>query len=374
MHAHGQTFGLRIIEPGTGYQSTITPSVSADGSVIGFSYHSRISQSWPANQGIFEQAGVRTSVSTFTPALSWTALYAVSGSGRFGAGTVPPSLGSNSRPAHYDFENQRITHIDLPSDDYFTGNATGISHTGDVIVGRFAALADPITSAFRWTAQGGVQLLQPAYPGDQEVFANGVSGDGDNVVGVSQDAGRGVSNAMRWDATGAGIRLPSLDGDYFTSTLASGISADGRIVVGSSDTSWFGSAVAVVWDENNQIHRLGGGLLETALGSQAMAANADGTVIGGVVTIQGNTNDAMIWTEQTQGILLSEYIALFGIDIPVGVRLHGVSFISADGRTFAGSARLNGSVRTFVVHVPAPAGGVILAYGLMFAGQRKRLR
>jgi uncharacterized membrane protein len=285
-----------------------------------------------------------------------------------------PSGASTSQPAHFDLENQRITRIDLPSDDYRAGYSTGISHSGDVIVGRFEQWATPRTSGFRWTAQGGTQLLQPAYTGDREVFANGVSGDGNTVVGVSQDEGRGVSNAMRWDETGAGVRLPSLDGDYFTDTLAMGISADGRVVVGSSGTSWFGSSVAVVWDEDNQIHRLGGGLLETALGSRALAANADGTMLGGVVSIQRNTFDAMIWTEQTQGILLSEYLALFGIDIPVGVRLSGITSISADGRTIMGDARVNDLERAFVVHVPTSSGAAILVSGILFAVPRRRRR
>lgn len=285
-----------------------------------------------------------------------------------------PSGASTSQPAHFDFENQRITPIGLPSDDFRSGYSTGISHSGDVIVGWFEEWAIPRKSGFRWTAQGGVQLLQPAYTGDREVFAYGVSGDGNTVVGVSQDEGRGVSNAMRWDAAGAGVRLPSLDGDYFTDTLAMGISTDGRTVVGSSGTSWFGNSVAVAWDEDNQIHRLGGGILDTALGSRALAANADGTMIGGVVSLHRNTFDAMIWTEHTQGMLLSEYLGLFGIDVPLGVRLRNVLSISADGRTITGEARVNGLERAFMVHVPSPAGAISLGTGLLFAVARRRWR
>lgn len=372
VEAHGQTFGLRIIEPIPGHNRTTSARVSADGSVLGYS------SSGPfggvPTQGIIERGGVLTSLSSFTPAISVTTHSALSGSGSFAAGEILTPSGFTLQPAHYDFENQRITPIDLPSDAYANGHSTGISHSGDVIVGRFEEWVTPRSSAFRWTAQGGAQLLQPAYTGDREIFAWGVSGDGNTVVGVSQDAGRGFSNAMRWDATGAGIRLPSLDGEPITNTSAMGISADGNVVVGASDPSWFGAAVAVVWDMNNQIHRLGGSLLETALGSQAWAANADGTVIGGAVTIQRNTNDAMIWTEQTQGMLLTEYLALFGIDVPAGVRLHNVLSISVDGRTIAGDARVNGIERAYVVHVPAPAGVMVIACGMMFAAARRRRR
>jgi hypothetical protein len=370
VEAHGQTFGLRIIEPIPGHNRTTSARVSADGSVLG--YTSSVLSGGIPTQGIVERDGVLTSISTYIQPFSRSTLNAVSGTGVFGAGGVPVS-GTSSRyqPAHYDFDNQRITPIGLPSDDFRAGYSTGISHSGDVVVGRFEEWETPRASAFRWTAQSGVQLLQPGYTGDREVFAYGVSGDGNTVVGVSQDAGRGVSNAMRWDATGTGVRLPSLDGDYFTSTIASGISADGRIVAGSSDTSWFGSAVAVVWDEDNQIRRLSGDLLETALGSQAWAANADGTVIGGVVTMQRNTIDAMIWTEQTQGMLLSDYLALFGINVPSGVLLHNVSSISADGRTIGGNARVNGNERAYVVHIPSPSGVAMFAAGLMFAGGRR---
>lgn len=370
VQAHGQTFGLRIIEPIPGHTRTTSARVSADGSVLGYSTSGPFGG--VPTQGIIERAGVLTSLSTFTPATPWTVLSALSGSGSFAAGEVHTPSGFTYQPTHYDFGNQRITPIDLPSDEFANGYSTGISHSGDVIVGRFERWVTPRTSAFRWTAQGGVQLLQPAYAGDQEVFAWGVSGDGNTVVGVSQDAGRGFSNAMRWDATGAGVRLPSLDGDPITNTLARGISGDGNVVVGASDPSWFGGAVAVLWDENNQIHRLGGGLLETALGSQALAANADGTVIGGVVFIQHNTVDAMIWTEHTQGVLLSEYLALFDIDVPSGVRLHNISSISADGRTITGDARVNGIERAYVVRVPTPAGVTLFACSSMLAVARRR--
>jgi uncharacterized membrane protein len=370
VEAHGQTFGLRIIQPLPGHDSTYFASVSADGSVIGYS--SSGPYGGVPTQGIVERGGVLTSISTFPPGVERSWLSAVSGSGGFGAGYVPGRWGSNSQPSHFDFDNQRITPIDFPSDAYENGYSTGISHSGEVVIGWFRAWETDRRIAFRWTAQGGVVQLQQAHPGDSDVFARGVSGDGSIVVGVSQYEGEAYRKAMRWDPTGAGVRLPSLDGDFYSDTEASGISADGRVIVGASAISLFYGRVAVVWDENDQIHRLGGDLLDTAIGSRAFAVNGDGTVIGGVVSTERNIFEAMIWTEQTQGMLLSDYLALFGIDIPVGVRLINVSSLSADGRTIAGYARFNGSERTFVVHVPTPSGVVVIASGLMFVGARRR--
>src|SRR2546430_8625466 len=132
--------------------------------------------------------------------------------------------------------------------------ANGVSGDGSVVVG-FAWVNSNDNKAFRWTAQGGYEILPELGPG--QTRANDASFDGSVVVGQSQFAavrwtasgiqqiplydgsavnadGNVVVDFQRWVAPGATNDFGSLGG---LSTRANNVSADGQVAVGYSETA-----------------------------------------------------------------------------------------------------------------------------------------
>jgi len=196
-------------------------------------------------------------------------------------------------------------------EDLFAGSygsiARAVSADGKVIVGySFGPPSAPIR-AFRWTeADGMVDLSDP-----DDVFANcayGVSADGKVIVGYGTNKD-GKQEAFRWtEREGKAVGLGDLDGGDFHS-FANAVSADGKVVVGYSASSK--GEEAFRWTEaTGKMEGLG--ILSGHERSEALAVNADGSVIVGISGFGHRDNypayRAFIWTQATGIKALSEFL------------------------------------------------------------------
>jgi probable HAF family extracellular repeat protein len=180
----------------------------------------------------------------------------------------------------------------LPGGRY--SEARGVSANGTVVVG-FAVNAAGRERAFRWTASGGMQDLG-TLPGYDRSFANAVSADGSVVVGEAVYVVYDeyyyfyFSSAFRWTAAGGMQRLGTLPGGG--RSAASGVSADGTVVVGTAENAeeqWR----AFRWTASGGMQDLGtlGGNESGALG-----VSADGAVVVGWAENAAGQERAFRWT------------------------------------------------------------------------------
>ena len=236
------------------------------------------------------------------------------------------------------------------------------NHDGSIAVGysqRFVQGPFPFYTATLWGPDGSATLLGTTRGGTSQATA--ISRDGSTVVGVS-DAG--VEDAFVWTATG-GIRiLPSRLGDASGHSQAYGVSNHGDYIVGQSND------LAVVW-HNNTVTTLT--LPDgTADSTGASAVSDDGRVIGGSILDPAQPEAryiAAVWTAETKFISLTDYLASFGVAVPTGVVPNYISYISADGRTFAGQTT---DGYAFVASIPSPGGMMVLVGPILLATRRRR--
>jgi probable HAF family extracellular repeat protein len=106
---------------------------------------------------------------------------------------------------------------------------------GNAVVGE-SDFASGARRAFRWTADGGFQDLDPSGSG----HASGVSADGGTVVGQNK------SHVFRWTQAGGMQDLGALAGR--SGATATGVSANGKVVVGLSARRGFSFGNSVGWD------------------------------------------------------------------------------------------------------------------------------
>jgi len=203
-------------------------------------------------------------------------------------------------------------------------SAFDVSSDGTVVVGHLT-LGFFEFSGFRWTEQGGFELLAPP-PGSQNFTTNawGVSGDGRVVVGIHND-GQGPQ-AFRWAAETAMVMLGDLPGGEVFAH-AHGASHDGAIVVGFGASEHSERIEAFRWTAETGM--VGMGDLEGGFFlSDARDITPDGTVIAGY-SIGMVSNEAFRWTEETGMVALGGFP---GAPFPY-TRAFAVS---ADGSTIVG--------------------------------------
>jgi probable HAF family extracellular repeat protein len=234
------------------------------------------------------------------------------------------------------------------------GTATGISADGAVVVGWETGQA----KAFRWTAAGGSEHLQPLRAFGQS-RALGVSGDGGTVVGESE------TYAVRWGLDGFASLLPGLP----SISKAIAASWDGSIVAGTTENSGELERGAFRWSEGQEVmwlgHLPGDEISYTndmtpdgrvIVGSSVRYSGAgsirgfrwtlDGGMVGlgfvptgvsddGGLMIGLNRSGPMIWTEDVGAVGLQPFLAGLGLDL-TGWRLVDVTANSGDGTTIAG--------------------------------------
>lgn len=165
---------------------------------------------------------------------------------------------------------------DLPGGQ-FRSSAAGVSADGTVVVG-YSYAAEGSGTAFRWTADDGMQELGVLAAGNGFSSAAGVSADGTVVVG-ERESGDG-REAFRWTADDGMEGLGFLTGPEPSST-AFGVSADGAVVVGASDYQQpeNSGGEGFRWENGTMIGL--GDLPGGSFDSEARAVSADGTVIAG---------------------------------------------------------------------------------------------
>ncbi len=245
--------------------------------------------------------------------------------------------------------------------------ANGVSGNGSIVVGycersQFSGL---FGEAFRWTESGGMQGLGFARPNSHFSQANAVSRDGTTIVGFSQQGGiGGPIEAFTW-REGVGMQiLPNLPGSTAIESFAHAVNADGSVVVGSADgTGPQSSNHAVRW-VNGIVQDLG--TLGQVANSHARATSDDGSIVGCVSGV------AFVWTEQTEMVALTDYLAAHGVHVPVEFRLDDVFAVSGDGLTFAGLGRdlVTNVSEGFVATIPSPASVLVLLAPIGFRRRR----
>lgn len=233
----------------------------------------------------------------------------------FGGGDpdAPCFLQYSGMPAEYS-----LRRVGAPFDVVLVAPAGGelfpAGHSRDcsVVVGSFQVQLEP-SRAFRWSAQRGVELFEPAPLGDR---ATGVSDDGDTIVGVRSFDGRTV--AVRWNAAGSPEELPSPPG--VSQVYTSAVSADGSVILGYS----LAPLQSLRW---------------TSAGVEALGAYAVGLTLlsaDGQVAFGRDGEEAWVWSAglglRRLGPLLQE-AGVLGPEWDI----EEVSGVSADGQVFAGS-------------------------------------
>lgn len=156
--------------------------------------------------------------------------YGLSSDGSFVVGTASRQVGSIRRSfaARWDSNNQIQAIADIPGATFSRANA--VSSDGSVVVGT--VLANNDSNAFRWTAQGGTQIL-PRPTGFTSATALKITGTDSLLGNVTSSSAQRLT---RWTSTGAEL-LPLIQ--FATGSSMIGSSADGSIIYG---TSFFGSS------------------------------------------------------------------------------------------------------------------------------------
>lgn len=194
--------------------------------------------------------------------------------------------------------------------------ARDISADGSIIVGTF----DPFDAAMAYRfdeAVGGAELL---FAGD----AYGISSDGSTIVGqaasVYEAGGWTALEAVRWTAAEGMVRLGILPGNSQSQALA--VSGDGGLVVGYSRSG--ASRTAFLWDETHGMRSL------------------------------------------------IDILELDGVDM-TGWQLREATAVSADGTRLVGVAiNPEGATEAFLMTIPEPGTGLLLASGLVGLATRRR--
>jgi probable HAF family extracellular repeat protein len=215
----------------------------------------------------------------------------------------------------------------------YAANADGSVAAGyAVIVPLYADI-----EIFRWTAAGGIQILGDIPGGLTNSTARGISADGNTIVGFGSSAAStavcGIcQEAFKWTAQTGFVPLGDLDGGNFDSH-ATAISGNGQIIVGSG-TSAIGSA-PVMWDSAG-IHNLGYLPLGAfAPQGTANAINFDGSVIVGTSSSVNGTMEAFRWTPS----------GMIGLgDLPGGPFQSQAWAVSDDGQIVVGQATTEGGL------------------------------
>jgi probable HAF family extracellular repeat protein len=180
--------------------------------------------------------------------------------------------------------------------------------------------------AFRWTEAGGMEGLG-SLSTNTDSQARDVNADGSVIVGESGSIG--TPRAFRWTAQGM---LELVTPEPADSAIAYAVNADGSVVVGSY-TSQAGSQ-AFRWTAALGMVNLG--RPAGAVSMEATDVSADGNVVVGRV-FTAERIDAFVWKASHGAIYLSDALERAGID-SAGLLLGGAHAISGDGVTITGSA------------------------------------
>ena len=247
----------------------------------------------------------------------------------------------------------------------------GISGDGQSVVGLgWTTEGSADTHAFQWQEGVGPIDLGSATVGNS-ARATAASFDGSVVAGWQDGAGRQGSVWVN------GVQELIFDNGGGTAEEAFDISGDGQWVTGMGLGSFFAAAESyrynTVTDEYESIPNLEAGGESRFAGS---GITDDGrTIVGGTWGFGPATfGNAVIWQEDVGTMLVSDYLAAQGIDVPATTNLAFASSISSDGQWIAGWSGPGSSSTSWVVHIPEPGTGGLLLMGLVAIGISRRHR
>ncbi|MBX3352763.1 MAG: hypothetical protein KF684_07495 [Phycisphaeraceae bacterium] len=254
--------------------------------------------------------------------------------------------------------------------DAETSSGWGISGDGSTIVG-LGWVTPGSAHAVRWRAGTGMVDLGTT-TSDRSTRANNTNFDGSVVVGW-QDNDNGRQGAVWVNGTQSLI----FDNDGFASSEAVTVSASGEWASGFQFGGFF--EPSELWRYNtstNTYEGLGnltdGGAAGTTAGS---AMNADGSLIAGGTWGFGPAffGTAIIWEDGVGVQRFSDYISSRGVSYEDGYSFSFVTDMSSDGLWFTGwGLTANFELTSFVVYVPTPASGSVLALGMIAMRRRRR--
>jgi uncharacterized membrane protein len=194
----------------------------------------------------------------------------------------------------------------------------GVSEDGTIVVGSAYVLEGaPLSRAFRWTAQGGMESLG-LLEETSESHAIGISSGGDVIAGYCGYP----AAAFRWTASGMHALKPALES---TGTYAAAVSDDGLTIAGFIEREH--REHAAVWiDGQPQL------LNEpwTAFQSRATGLSPDGSIIIGYRETPAGTR-AFRWSAAS---------GLTELDVPAEAAMSWAGAAARDGSAIVGGAML----------------------------------
>ena len=299
------TTGMQYLGGLSGYGRSVVRGVSSDGSVVvGYCDNSTsvaaIPFRWTAETGM---EAIQSPPEGLCGSGNPTLAMGVSGDGTVIVGIRCP--GNSSRPIRW---TAPATPIDIGGEGQYSSSVYATNRDGSVSCGWRLIPAQTGTSSFLRAAMignGNPQLLE-TLNNFSDSIALCLTPDGHFVGGYSSDT-TGQDKAVRWNAAGQIQNLGSLPnwlpggnpgpGQNYRAT---GISEDGRIIVGSADSNNPGEERGFLWTEalgmvglNEYLTSLGFNLASTNL-KQAVAVSADGSVIAGTGTFDGQLRSFLI--------------------------------------------------------------------------------
>lgn len=353
VEAQTPSFTLLGIAPGQS-QSRAT-ALSADGTTaVGYSEGiPPISFNWTRETG-------RLDFSAFPGPIPSTEATGVSATGAVTVGYGNPAGGQERA---FRFANGVSQVLPVPA-GYQRSRAFGVSGDGSITVGNINTNINDLPVAARWTPSG-VQNLGFAVPNAFTSTARGISGDGRTIIAVSAGGTSAFREACTWTEADGWRILPvpaGIGAGY--DAQPSAINANGTVIVGGVLPD-VGPGVVLKWT-NQAVSVLPG--LGSNWTMNASAVDATGSVVvGGGTNLTLSRSEALLWRDQNQPILLYDYLASNGLQLPSFTLLETCRGVSGDGMTFTGTAFVDGVRQAYVAVIPAPAtlaltllGGVLL--------------
>jgi uncharacterized membrane protein len=247
------------------------------------------------------------------------------------AGTISGSVPENGGSANGGRDLGAFLKVDAaPSllTDTLQTNSNGydISNDGTVVGLSFDDGFVGPAVAFAWTQAEGMVALPVERP-DNYSRANAISADGRVIVGWN-DQDNGSRTAVIWHDR---VPMDVVDADGLEVGEAGAVSADGTFVVGSFYTDIDGNTGAWRWSEETGVELI-------PVMPFAFGVSADGnTIVGNTGFFDDPPRAAMIWRKGIGTMLLADYLAEQGIEVPAGWDLSGgLTAISADKHLLGG--------------------------------------
>jgi len=269
----------------------------------------------------------------------------VSANGQVVVGKVSPP-GNSWQPAVWYGDNS--AEFLTMSAGRTLGEANNVSDNGQIISGWVGGGPQfPPARPFIYTASGGMTELSGWYSSGS-AFTTAMSADGRVIVGYGEHPS-GQNRAFRWTAeTGMldmGLVVPNAG-----STFANGVSANGNYIVGSS------GGIAFVWTQSTGMQA---NPMPGTVGGEYFGISDNGLIAVGHRSSTTGSTVAVIRRPELGIVDLSHYLLSLGINL-TGWQLTSATGISADGSVIYGIGTFNGNTQGWVARtIPAPGVSVL---------------